>query len=89
MLEAQRNAEVLQKVLKWKDESSELPEKFKPYKQKLFLVEGLLTYEHHGKKLVVAPEIFKAQILVVSHNHFSSGHFGEFKTHRRLLETFW
>ena len=90
IIELQRRDEVINKVINCveKDELGETPKEFAAHKQKLVLVNKTL-YKHHKKNLVVAPEILKKQILNISHNHFSGGHFGIFKSHRRVLETFW
>ena len=39
--------------------------------------------------LVVSPDSLKSEIFSISHNHFTAGHFGSFKTHKRILFTFW
>ena len=53
------------------------------------MVDGLLTYSYHGNCLIVAPKNIRSQIMIIAHSHFLGGHFGVFKTHRRVLEKFW
>ena len=44
-----------------------------------------------GKVLifVIVPQNLRQEVLRYSHFDWSSGHFGIFKTHRRVLERFW
>ena len=91
ILVAQRNDEKLKAAMEWiESQKGDMPKEFAPHKQKLQIHEGVLYYRHHhGRKLVVAPDSYKQQILCISHNHFSGGHFGIHKSHHRVLETFW
>ena len=62
---------------------------YKKYNDKLFVENDLLRYKHHGKMLYVCPKELRSELLTLSHNQFYSGHYGIFKTHKRLLEGVW
>ena len=49
----------------------------------------LLIYNHHNNYLVVCTLELKSEILDLSHSQWCSGHFGVFKTHKRVLASFW
>ena len=65
-----------------------IPKEFKRYIDNLKVINGLLCYKHHARDLVVALCSLQ-QDYIICHNHFTSGHFGIFKTHRKILEGFW
>ena len=69
--------------------NNELPREFKSKRDLLAVVNNLLTYDHHGHRLIIAPCDKRDDILAVALSHFSGGHFGMFKTHQRILEKFW
>ena len=62
---------------------------FKRYIDNLEVINGALCYKHHARYLVVVPCSLQQEISGICHNHFTSGHFGTFKTHRKILEGFW
>ena len=67
-----------------------VPRPYKSHLQRLFVdIDGLLKYRHGGEGLVVVPGRLRNEILALSHNQWTSGHFGIFKTHRRVLQKFW
>ena len=70
---------VIKKILK----------EFKRYIDNLKVLNGLLCYKHHAPYLVVTPCNLQQEILVICHNQFTPGHFGIFKTHRKILAGFW
>ena len=70
--------------------TGEVPKEYKHHMQKLFVDEDkLLKYRHHSNVCFVVPEHLRAEILALCHNQWTSGHFGVYKTHRRVLELFW
>ena len=48
----------------------------------------LLMYNHHNNYLAVCPSKLSPEILDLSHSQWFSGHFGIFKTHKRVLASF-
>lgn len=68
----------------------EIPKSYRADRQKLFVDEDkLLKYRHHSNVLIVVPEHLRNEILSLCHNKWTSGHFGVFKTHKRVLNLFW
>ena len=65
------------------------PKEFKRYIDNLKVINGFLCHIHHARYLVVAPGSLQQEILVICHHHFTSGNFGIFKTHHKVLEGFW
>lgn len=59
------------------------------FKDRLFIEDNLLMLLYHQRKLIVAPNVLRKEIITISHNTFTSGHFGIFKTHRKVLSKFW
>ena len=49
----------------------------------------LLMYNHHNNYLVVSPLELRSEILDLSPSQWCSGHFDIFKTHKRVLASFW
>ena len=49
----------------------------------------LLMYNHHDNCLVVCPSELRSETLDLSHSQWCSAHFGIFKTHKRVLASFW
>ena len=45
--------------------------------------------QSHSNYLVVCPSELRSEILDSSHSQWYSGHFGIFKTHKRVLASFW
>lgn len=89
IIEQQHNDETLSKVFQHLNGNEELPAEFRAHQQKLYIENNILKYKHHQKILVVAPSVIRKQILSLCHNHFTGGHFGIFKTHNKVLESFW
>ena len=65
-----------------------LSQEYRQYLHKLYITDGLLTYDHHGNLCVVAPRSLRNEILVMSHTEWSAGHFGVYKMHRKILNNF-
>ncbi len=67
-----------------------LPKSFQAQRGKLTIDNGgMLLYNHHGNQLIVTPKELRKEILTRSHANWSAGHYGIFKTHRKILEKFW
>ena len=49
----------------------------------------LLMHNHHNNYLVVCPSGLRSEILDLSLSQWCSGHFGIFKTRKRVLASFW
>ena len=62
---------------------------YRPYLHKLTITDDLLTFDHHGVLCIVVPESLRQEILTLNHIDWSAGHFGTFKTHRKVLQSFW
>ena len=93
---AQHDDEEMQLIFQYLDGGGKsnlkdiLPRHFRPHLRKLSINDkGFLVYKHHSKSLVVLPKIFRLEVLTLCHSEWCSGHFAEFKTHRRVLEKFW
>ena len=51
---------------------------------------SLPSYLLHGDLCTVIPEKLQSEVLEFCHNDWSAGHYGSFKTHKRiLLRLFW
>ena len=85
----QRNDAILEQVIEGLKTNSEIPKVYRMSKNKLFIENDLLMYNHHGYNLVVAPSEIRLEILDMCHSQWCSGHFGVFKTHKRVLKSFW
>ena len=66
-----------------------LSQEYRQCLHKLCITDGLLTYDHHGNLCVVAPRSLRNEILLMSYTEWSAGHFGLYKTHRKILNNFW
>ena len=75
--------------LQKKSKVGEIPKYFRKHLSKLSIVDELLCYNHHGNMLIVTPKTLRDEILELGHSQFYSGHFGTFKTHRRILGSAW
>ena len=64
---------------------------YQAHDQKLIVDEedNLLKCCFHGGQCIGMPISQREEVLSFSHNQWTSGHFGIFKTHRRVLENFW
>eukprot|EP00112_Aurelia_sp_Birch-Aquarium-sp1_P015743 Seg3512.1 transcript_id=Seg3512.1/GoldUCD/mRNA.D3Y31 product="Retrovirus-related Pol polyprotein from transposon 412" pseudo=true protein_id=Seg3512.1/GoldUCD/D3Y31 len=91
----QREDSDIQQVIDYKSSSGAekgvVPAAYKAHVQKLFVDEedNLLKFCYHGGQCIVMPTSLREEVLPLSHNEWTSGHFGIFKTHRRVLENFW
>ena len=65
------------------------PRAYQSSVHKLNITDGLLTFDHHGILCIVALETLRGEILTVNHAEWSAGHFGVFKTHRKILQNLW
>ena len=61
---------------------------YPPYVHKLTISNGLLTFDHHGVLCIVVPESLRQEIPTLKHTDWSAGHFGIFKTHRKVYRVF-
>lgn len=77
------------KCLKYGCGPALFPKEFRAAYGKLAIKNDILVYCHHGDFLIVAPEELRKEILELCHAHWSAGHFGRYKTHRKVLERFW
>ena len=85
----QRNDAIVRQVLDGVNNNHDIPKMYRISKNKLFVKDDLLMYNHHGHNLVVAPSEIRLEILNLCHSQWCSGHFGAFKTHKRVLKSFW
>ena len=96
ILAAQRNDPELQHVVRYLENDDNaslkdsLPMSVRPHIHKLSLTEaGLLVYRHAKRDVVVLPAEQRSEIISICHSEWAAGHFGIFKTHRRILDKFW
>ena len=95
LLAEQRNDSQIAAVLTYLTSGKEvqpakaLSQEYRQCLHKICITDGLLTYDHHGNLCVVAPRSLRNEILVMSHTEWSAGHFGVYKTHRKMLNNFW
>ena len=96
LIAAQRNAHELQLVVRYLEKEDNaclkncLPMSFRPHINKLSLSDaGLLVYRHAKRTVVVLPPEQRLDIISICHSEWAAGHFGIFKTHRRILDKFW
>ena len=95
LVSLQREDPDKQEVINYKSstgaEKVVLPAAYKAHVQKLIVDEedNLLKFCFHGGQCIVTPISLREEVLSLSHNQWTSGHFGIFKTHRRVLENFW
>ena len=85
----QRNDAIVRQVLDGVNNNHDIPKMYRMSKNKLFVKDDLLMYNHHGHNLVAAPSEIRLEILNLCHSQWCSGHFGAFKTHKRVLKSFW
>ena len=62
---------------------------FNRFEPQLKLYDGILLYYNRGQKLFVVPTDMKSEMLELAHSQFLSGHQGRYKTHQRLLQSYW
>ena len=86
---AQRNDAKHQQVIERIESNKHIPKEYRKSKSKLFMENDLLIYNHHNNYLVVCPSELRPEILNLSHSQWCSGYFGIFKTHKRVLASFW
>ena len=91
LMENQRNDVKLLTIINFlKGNSKEdVNKQYRKHKNKLVIQNNLLKYNLHGKCLFVVPNEMRTEVIRYAHESFYSGHFGEFKTYRRLLDTVW
>eukprot|EP00794_Sanderia_malayensis_P019787 gene19787-21726_t len=91
LLAAQRDDTQLQAVIKYlehhkNEHKLEFPSEFRRKAANLSIDDtGFLVYKHHGKQLMVLPQELRTDIVSLCHSDWAAGHFGVFKTHRRVL----
>ena len=66
-----------------------LPQQYRRYIDKLELKDHLLIYKQNRKSFCVVPQDKTEEIMELCHCDWASGHFGLFKTHKRILQRFW
>ena len=90
LVAAQRNDAKLTQVIEGIENNKHIPKEYRSKsKSKLFMENDLLMYNHHNNYLVVYPSELRSKILDLSHSQWCSSHFGIFKTHKRVLASFW
>ena len=85
----QRNDLEIQEVRDSIARKAKLPKTYNKFTNKLLIENDILWYKHHGRKIYIAPREDREEILELGHSQALSGHFGTFKTHRRILDTCW
>lgn len=64
--------------------------KYRRFLDRFQIEEGLLKFNHRGDLCTVIPEKLRSEVLEFCHNDWSAGHYGSFKTHKRILQRlFW
>ena len=66
-----------------------LPQQYRRYIDKLELKYHLLIYKQNRKSFCVVVPDKTEEIMRLCHCDWASGHFGLFKTHKRILQRFW
>ena len=66
-----------------------IPRGYRQSIHRISVKDNVLVFNNHGNLIIVIPQGLRTEILQHSHCDWSSGHFGTFKTHRRVLERFW
>ena len=85
----QRNDKEIREVRDSIAQTAKLPKPYNKSTNNLLIANDILWYKHHGRKIYVAPQEDREEILKLGHSQALSGHFGTFKTHRRILDTCW
>ena len=89
LIMAQRNDAKLKQVIEGIESNKHVPKEYCISKSKLFMKNNLFMCNHHSHYLVVCPSELRSDVLDLSHSQCYSGHFGIFKTHKRVLASFW
>ena len=89
LIMAQRNDAKLKQVIEGIESNKHVPKEYRISKSKLFMKNNLFMCNHHSHYLVVCPSELRSDVLDLSHSQWYSGHFGIFKTHKRVLASFW
>ena len=66
-----------------------IPKGYRRFIHRISIQDNLLVFNDRGNIIVIVPQNLREEVLRYSHCDWSSGHFGIFKTHRRVLERFW
>ena len=66
-----------------------IPRDYRKFIHRILINDNLLVFNNHQNNVIIIPQGLRQEILRYSHCDWSSGHFGVFKTHRRVLERFW
>ena len=66
-----------------------IPTDYRRFIHRISIQDNLLVFNDRGNIIVIMPQNLQEEVLRYSHCDWSSGHFGIFKTHRRVLERFW
>ena len=71
--------------------SGQVPQLYRRYLPKLSVVGEVIVFKRNRKSApcLLAPESLHQDILKLAHSDWASGHFGMFKSHRRVLDRFW
>ena len=93
MLLAQRQDEDMKSVFEYLETGNisrnDVSMVYRKYLDKLTIQQDLLKYNHHSNWITVVPAKIQRDILKLTHSDIYAGHFGVFKTHRRILASFW
>ena len=91
LMENQRNDVKLLTIINFLkgDLKEDIDKQYRKQKNRFVLQNNLLKYNFHGKCLLLVPNEMRTEIIRYAHERFYSGHFGEFKTYHRLLDTVW
>ena len=66
-----------------------IPTDYRRFIHRISIQDNLLVFNDRGNIIVIMPQNLQEDVLRYSHCDWSSGHFGIFKTHRRVLVRFW
>ena len=66
-----------------------IPTDYRRFIHRISTQDNLLVFNDRGNIIVIMPQNLQEEVLRYSHCDWSSGPFGIFKTHRRVLERFW
>ena len=93
MLLAQRQDEDMKSVFEYLETGTisrnDVSMVYRKYLDKLTIQQDLLKYNHHSNWITVVPAKIQRDVLKLTHSDIYAGHFGVFKTHRRILASFW
>ena len=75
--------------IKFENVKIDIPKEYRHYFHNMTMENEILYFNHHGNRLIIAPQKFCSEIIELSHCSYLSGHFGIYKTHRAVLNRFW